>query len=58
MNFWIYLVGMVVVIAGIGWGLSTAHVSSTWTLIICMILLGIGIVKAVTHTRQKDPPTG
>jgi len=57
MNFWIYLVGIAVVIGGIGWGLATAHVSTTWTLIICLIMLGVGIITAVTHMRQKDPPT-
>lgn len=56
MNFWIYLVGIAVVIGGIGWGLAVSHVSPTWTLIICLILLGVGIITAVTHMRQKDPP--
>jgi hypothetical protein len=56
MNFWIYLFGIAVVIGGIGWGLSVAHVSTTYTLIICLILLGLGIVTAVTHMRPKDPP--
>ena len=56
MNFWIYLVGIAVVIGGITWGLSVAHVSTTYILIICVILLGIGIITAVTRMRQKDPP--
>jgi hypothetical protein len=56
MNFWIYLVGIAVVIGGIGWGLAVAHVGATYILIICMILLGLGIMGAVTHMRQKDPP--
>jgi hypothetical protein len=56
MNFWIYLAGIAVVIGGIAWGLSVAHLSATYILIICMILLGLGIMGAVTHMRQKDPP--
>jgi hypothetical protein len=56
MNFWIYLVGIAVVIGGIAWGLSVAHVSTTYILIICVIMLGIGIITAVTRMRQKDPP--
>ncbi len=56
MNFWIYLVGIVVVIGGIAWGLAVAHVAANYILIICMILLGLGIMGAVTHMRQKDPP--
>ena len=56
MNFWIYLVGIVIVIGGIAWGLSVVHVAATYVLIIAMILLGLGIMGAVTHMRQKDPP--
>ena len=56
MNFWIYLTGIAVVIGGIAWGLSVAHVSATYIMIVCLIMLGIGIMTAVTHMRQKDPP--
>lgn len=56
MNFWIFLVGFLVVIAGVAWGLSVAGVSQTYILIACVIMLGIGILTAVTRTRQKDPP--
>jgi hypothetical protein len=56
MNFWIYLAGMAIVIAGIAWGLSVIHVSSTYVMIICLILLGLGVMAAVKNMRQKDPP--
>jgi hypothetical protein len=56
MNFWIFLAGFAIVIAGVAWGLSVAHVSTTYILIACVILFGIGILTAVTRTRQKDPP--
>jgi hypothetical protein len=56
MNFWIYLAGIAVVIGGIAWALSVAHVSPTYILITCVILLGIGIITAVTQMRPKDPP--
>ena len=56
MNFWIFLVGFLVVIAGVAWGLSVAGVPQTYILIACVIMLGIGILTAVTRTRQKDPP--
>ncbi len=56
MNFWIYLIGMAIVIAGIAWGLSVIHVSSTYVMIICLILLGLGVMAAVKNMRQKDPP--
>ena len=54
MSFSIYLVGFIVVIAGIAWGMTTAGVSTTWVLITSVILLGTGIVTAATRTRNKD----
>jgi hypothetical protein len=56
MNFWIFLAGFAIVIAGVAWGLSVAHVGATYIGIACAILLGLGILTAVTRTRQKDPP--
>jgi hypothetical protein len=56
MNFWIFLAGFAIVIAGVAWGLSVAGVSTTYILIACVIMLGVGILTAVTRTRQKDPP--
>jgi hypothetical protein len=56
MSFTIYLIGFVVVIAGVAWGMSTAGVSTTWVMITSIILLGIGIVTAATRTRSKDVP--
>lgn len=56
MNFWIYLAGFAIVIAGVAWGFAVAGVGTTYILIACVILFGIGILTAVTHTRQKDSP--
>lgn len=57
MSFTLYLVGFVVVIVGVAWGLSKAGVPSEWIAIACLILLGVGIVMGVSRTRMKDPPT-
>jgi hypothetical protein len=56
MNFWIYLVGFVIVIAGVAWGLSVMGVATKFIMIACVILFGLGVLTAVTRTRQKDPP--
>jgi hypothetical protein len=56
MNFWIFLAGFAIVIGGVAWGLSVAGLSTTYILIICVILFGLGVLTAVTRTRQKDPP--
>lgn len=56
MSFSLFLVGFLVVIAGVAWGMSVAGISSTYIMITCLILLGIGITMGVTRTRPKDPP--
>lgn len=57
MSFPIYLVGFLIVIGGVAWGLSVAGVSQTYIIIACVIMLGIGIMSAVAKTRMKDPPS-
>ncbi len=56
MSFGLYVFGFVLVIGGVAWALITAHVPTTYVLITSMILLGLGILSAVTHTRSKDRP--
>jgi hypothetical protein len=56
MSFAIYFFGFLIVIGGVAWALVTAGVSDTYVLITCVILLGLAILSAVTHTRSKDRP--
>jgi len=56
MSFAIYLVGFVILLGGVVWGMSTAGIPSIWITIAALILLGIGIISGVSHTRSKDPP--
>ena len=55
MSFALYIVGFIVVIAGLAWGAHLAHVPQHWIAVGAVVLVGLGIVKAVTHTRQRDP---
>lgn len=55
MNFMIYLLGTLIVVGGLAYGASRLHISSTWIIIGCAIILGLGIMTGVTQTRQKDP---
>jgi membrane-bound acyltransferase YfiQ involved in biofilm formation len=54
MSFAIYLVGFLIFIAGVAWALMTAGVDTIYIAIACVILLGIGIMMAVSKTRSKD----
>lgn len=54
MSFAIYFVGLLLLVGGIAWGLTVAGVSTVYVGIACLIVLGIGIMMAVSRTRTKD----
>jgi hypothetical protein len=54
MSFAIYVIGFLVLIGGVAWGLITAGVRPLYVVIACVIMLGIGILTGVTRTRSKD----
>jgi hypothetical protein len=55
MSFALYLVGLVLLVGGIAWGLVTAGLAPVYVGIVCVIVLGAGIMMAVSRTRSKDP---
>jgi hypothetical protein len=55
-SFALYLIGFVIVIGGVAWALMAAGVSTLYVGIMCVILVGIGILTGVTRTRSKDRP--
>lgn len=55
MSFAIYLVGFVLLTAGVAWGMVTAGVPHVYVGIASLILIGIGIMTGVAKTRGKDP---
>lgn len=57
MSFVLYLLGFIVFLAGVAWGLSVLGVPQLYITIGVVILLGIGIFTGVSRTRAKDPPT-
>ncbi|HET7612217.1 MAG TPA: hypothetical protein VFK29_10590 [Rhodanobacteraceae bacterium] len=58
MSFALYLIGMIVVIAGLAYAAWLAHVPSPWIVAGAVVVLGIGILSGVARTRRKDPPAG
>lgn len=57
MSFLIYMIGLALTVGGIAWGLVTAGVDTVYVGIFCVIVLGIGIMMAVSRTRSKDSST-
>lgn len=54
-SFAIYLAGMLVLIIGLATGAYFAGLAMQWIIVGAVVLLGIGMVTAVSRTRQKDP---
>ncbi len=57
MSFMLYVIGFLIVIGGVAWGMATAGISVLYIAITSVILLGLGILTGVSKTRSKDPPT-
>lgn len=56
MSFGLYFLGFLIVIGGVAWGMIRAGLPTVWVIITCIILLGLGILSGVSHTRSKDLP--
>ena len=55
MSFGLYTLGYAILVIGILYIAHLMHVPQTWMIGIGLLLVGLGIVSAVTATRQKDP---
>jgi hypothetical protein len=55
MSFGIYIVGYLILIAGLIYGAIVLHVPTQWIVIGAIVLTGVGVLTGVKATRQKDP---
>lgn len=55
MSFALYLIGLLLLVGGIAWGLDLAGLAPVYIGIACLVVLGIGVMSAVARTRSKDP---
>ena len=55
-NFAIFIVGFIILVAGLANGASIAGVSPQWIGVGVVVLVGIGVVMGVTKTRTKELP--
>jgi hypothetical protein len=56
MSFVLYVLGLAILVGGIAWAMVAAGVATTWIGVACLIVIGLGIMGAVSRTRAKDPP--
>ncbi len=55
MSFGLYSIGFAIVIGGLIYAAYLMHMPAHWIAADAIVLLGIGILKAIKATRQKDP---
>lgn len=55
MSFALYIIGLILVVGGIAWGLTLAGVPTVYVAVAVLIVLGVGVMSAVARTRTKDP---
>jgi hypothetical protein len=55
MSFALYAAGFALVIGGLTYAAYLMHVPTHWIVAGVVVLIGMGIVKAVTTTRPRDP---
>ena len=54
MSFALFLIGLALLVGGVAWAMITAGIAPVYVGITCIIVLGIGIMAAVSKTRTKD----
>ncbi|MFZ0981242.1 MAG: hypothetical protein WAN23_17710 [Candidatus Acidiferrales bacterium] len=55
MSFGLYSIGFAIVIGGLIYAAYLVHIPAHWIAAGAIVLLGIGILKGMKATRQKDP---
>ena len=54
-NMIVYLIGTLLVVAGLAYAASRMGVASVWILAGALVIIGIGLIGGIVKTRQKDP---
>lgn len=54
--FALYVLGFIVLVAGLIYGAFLLHVPQTWILVGALVVVGAGIMSAVSSTKRRDPP--
>ena len=55
MSFGLYLIGFLLLVAGVAYGLTLLNVPGQWVAIAVVVITGLGIMSGVSRTRMKDP---
>ena len=54
--FSLYVIGFLVLLAGLADGAYLVHVPYVWIGVGALVLIGLGVMSAVSHTKRRDLP--
>ena len=54
MSFGLYILGFAILTIGLAIGAHLMHMPPRWIGVGVTVMVGLGILKAVSHTRQRD----
>ena len=54
-NFVVYVIGTLLVVAGLAYGAQRLGISQVWIVAGALVILGLGLMGGIVKTRQKDP---
>lgn len=55
--FMLYVIGFFFLLAGLVYGAYLVHIPQTWIIVGTLVVVGIGVMSAVSHTKRRDPPS-
>jgi hypothetical protein len=55
--FALYVIGFIILLGGLIYGAYLIHVPQTWIIVGTLIVVGLGVMSAVSRTKRRDPPS-
>jgi xanthine/uracil/vitamin C permease (AzgA family) len=55
--FGLYVIGFFVFLAGVLYAEILLHIPQTWVIVSALVIVGLGVMSAVSHTKRRDPPS-
>lgn len=55
--FMLYVLGFLILLGGLIYGAYLLNVPQTWIGVGALVMVGLGVMSAVSHTKQKEPPS-
>ena len=54
-SFATYLIGFIILVLGLALAAYLLNVPALWIVAGVIVLIGVGVLTATTHTKQRDP---